>query len=79
MLRLVAFLSHVISGEGVEVDPEKMDAVTNWPRPLTPSDIRIFLGLSRYNRRFIHGFSSIAFSFERFVPKEGEILMVGIL
>ena len=44
-LRAVAFLGHVISDDGVEVDPKKTDAVRNWPRPLTPTDIRSFLGL----------------------------------
>ena len=43
-LRSVVFLGHIISSEGVEVDPRKMEAVRNWPRPLTQSDIRSFLG-----------------------------------
>ncbi|TMW85548.1 hypothetical protein EJD97_022970 [Solanum chilense] len=44
-LRSVAFLGNIITSEGVEVDPRKTEAVKNCPRPLTPIDIRIFLGL----------------------------------
>ena len=38
----------MISGEGIMVDPKKTEAVKNWPRPLTSSDIRSFLGLAGY-------------------------------
>ncbi|WMV30689.1 hypothetical protein MTR67_024074, partial [Solanum verrucosum] len=44
---------------GIEIDPKKTDVVNNWPRPLIPTDIRSFLGLARYYRRFVEGFSSI--------------------
>ncbi|WMV41713.1 hypothetical protein MTR67_035098 [Solanum verrucosum] len=56
LLRSVAFLGHIVSSEGSEVDPKKMDAIKSWPRPLTPSDIRSFLGLAGYYRRFVEGF-----------------------
>ncbi|XP_049410603.1 uncharacterized mitochondrial protein AtMg00860-like [Solanum stenotomum] len=58
-LRSVAFLGH-ISGKDIEVDPKKMDAVKSWLRTLSPSDIRSFLDLVGYYRRFVKGFSSIA-------------------
>ena len=45
-LRSGTFLGHIFSSEGVEVDPRKMKVVKNWPRPLTPIDIRSFLGLA---------------------------------
>ncbi|XP_069144489.1 uncharacterized protein [Solanum lycopersicum] len=50
-LRLVTFLGHVVSDQGVEVDPRKTEAVKKWPKPLTPTDIRSFLGLAGYYRR----------------------------
>ena len=53
-------LGHIISSEGVEVDPRKTETVKSWSRPLTPTDIRSFLGLAGYNRRFVDGFASIA-------------------
>ena len=59
-LRSVTFLGHIISSEGVEVDPRKMEAVKNWPRPLTLTDIRSFLCLAGYYQRFMDGFAFIA-------------------
>ena len=59
-LRSVTFLGHVVSDQGVEVDPRKTEAVKNWPKPLSPTDIRSVLGLARYYRRFVEDFSSIA-------------------
>ena len=54
------FLGHIISGEGVEVEPWKSEVVKNWPRPFTPIDIRSFFGFEGYYRRFVDGFVSIA-------------------
>ncbi|XP_070021989.1 uncharacterized protein [Nicotiana sylvestris] len=59
-LQSVAFLGHVVSSEGIKADPQKTKAVKNWPRPTTPTEIRSFLGLAGYYRRFVEGFSSLA-------------------
>ncbi|KAH0709023.1 hypothetical protein KY284_010450 [Solanum tuberosum] len=59
-LESVAFLGHIVSSDGIRVDTQKMEAVQNWPRPTSPTDIRSFLGLTGYYRRFVEGFSSIS-------------------
>nr|XP_009771985.1 PREDICTED: uncharacterized protein LOC104222450 [Nicotiana sylvestris] len=69
-LKSVAILGHVISGEGVQVDFQKIEAVKNWPRPTSVSDIRSFLGLAGYYMRFIEGFSSISSPLTRLTQKK---------
>ncbi|KAF3640409.1 putative ribonuclease H protein-like [Capsicum annuum] len=59
-LRSVAFLGHIVSGDGISVDSQKTKAVRNWPRPISLLDIRILLGLTGYYKWFVEEFSSIA-------------------
>jgi len=53
-------MRHVVSNEGVSVDPQKIEAVINWFRPKNPTEVRSFLGLTGYCRRFVQNFSKIA-------------------
>ncbi|GKC97842.1 putative reverse transcriptase domain-containing protein, partial [Tanacetum coccineum] len=54
------FLGHMINGNGIHVDPSKIEAVKNWKAPRTPTKVRSFLGLAGYYHRFIENFSKIS-------------------
>ena len=66
----VRFLGHVVSASGVSVDPEKVEAVMSWDRPKSVLEIRSFLGLAGYYRRFIEDFSPLEAPMTRLTRKE---------
>ena len=65
----VKFLGHVVSGDGVNVDPDKVEAVLNWSKPTSVTEIRSFLGLAGYYWRFVQDFSRIAAPLTRLTRK----------
>ena len=62
-------MGHIISDEGIIVDPEKIEAIMNLPTPRNVMDVRYFMGLVGYYRRFIEGFSKVAHAM---FAKEGD-------
>ncbi|KAL6475071.1 hypothetical protein MHYP_G00161110 [Metynnis hypsauchen] len=56
----VQCLGHVISAEGVAIDPAKMEAVHAWPEPINVREVRGFVGLASYYCRFVPGFAELA-------------------
>ncbi|WVZ70158.1 hypothetical protein U9M48_018846 [Paspalum notatum var. saurae] len=68
-LNQVSFLGHIISGEGISADPIKIQAITDWKRSTTITEIRSFLGLAGYYRRFIEVFSQLSAPLTRLTRK----------
>ena len=56
----IHYLGHIIYEEGVTVDPEKIRAIMEWSTPKNVSEVKSFMGLSRYYQRFIEGFPKLA-------------------
>lgn len=69
-LSQVAFLGHIVSAGGVAVDPAKVEAVMDWKQPKSVTEVRSFLGLAGYYRRFIEGFSKLARPMTQLLKKE---------
>ena len=68
-LKEVPFLGDTVSVEGIRVDPAKIEAVVSWKPPRNVTEVRSFLGLAGYYRRFVKGFSVIASSLTKLLRK----------
>ena len=74
-LNNVHFLAHVVSAEGISVDPTKIEEVKDWKAPRNVTKIRSFLGLAGYYRRFVEGSSKIAAPLTALTRKREEVRM----
>nr|GFC18111.1 putative reverse transcriptase domain-containing protein [Tanacetum cinerariifolium] len=68
-LSSVAFPGHIVSAEGIMMDPAKVKAITKWPRPTSVTEVSSFLGLAGYYRRFVEGFSRLALPLTKLMRK----------
>src|SRR5436190_19033063 len=71
-LKEVYFLGHILSAKGVAIDPSKVQEVLEWKSPTSVTEIRSFLGLVGYYRRFIQDFSKIAKPMTKLLQKEAK-------
>ena len=72
--RKVQFLGHVVSEEGISTDPEKISAIKEWPVPTSVTQLRSFVGICAYYRRFIGSFSEIAKPLHKLTEKEAKFI-----
>jgi hypothetical protein len=71
----VNYLGHIISSDGIATDPAKIKTVTDWPIPKSASDVRSFLGLASYYRRYIPKFTQRAAPLQELIredPNQGK-------
>ena len=70
----VPFLGHVVSAEGILVDPQKIEAIVDWKPPTNVTEVRSFLGLASYYRKFVEGFSKIATPLTKLTRKKEKFI-----
>jgi hypothetical protein len=68
----VEYTGHFISKDGIAVDPRKIDTIKNWPAPTNVSEVRSFLGLASYYRKFVEKFSTVATPLTALLHKDNE-------
>ena len=71
-LREVSFLGHIVSEEGIQVDPKKVEVIIEWKPLRNVTEVRSFLGLAGYYRRFVKGFSMTEAPMTRLLQKNVE-------
>jgi hypothetical protein len=73
---IVKFLGHVVGQHGISVDPDKISAIKNWALPTNISELRGYLGITSYYRRFIEGFGKIALPLTQMLEANKLFLLV---
>lgn len=68
--RQIDYYGHVVSGNDVQPDPSKIQAISDWPTPRSPKDLRAFLGLTWFYRKFFKGYTAIAAPLTRLLCKD---------
>ena len=68
-LKKVSFLGHIVFAEGIRVDLAKIEAIVSWKLPRNVTEVRSFLGLAGYYRRFVKGFSVITSTLTKLLRK----------
>ena len=63
---IIHYLAHIIAKEGIYLDPKRIEAIINFPTPRNVTNVRYFMGLAGYYRRFIEGFYKVAHSITSF-------------
>ena len=66
----ISHLGHIVSRDGIECDPRKIEAIKNWKRHITVHDVRSFLGFTNYYRRFIHKYAQMANPLNKLISSE---------
>ncbi len=65
----VKYVGYILSEDGIQADPEKIDKIKDWPTPQNPEEVRKFLGFAGYYRKFVKDFSKIAKPLSELMPK----------
>ena len=73
----VRYLGHIVSEAGISVDPEKTQAFRKWPEPRNKTELRSFLGLCTYYRRFVHNFADVAKLLHQLTEEKRQFCLTG--